>query len=272
MQGRRGWLLHSVIATVVVLAFVGADGVGLARADEDTDEAARATQLIESCIAALGGPKFLGANSFVATGVFTAFVQGQPGVPLPFIDTYVLPDRNRTEFGKKKGRVIQSNAGTTGWKYDGRREVLTPQDPSEIQAFQRYIRANLYNLLRQNWRQPGVELRYLGRVEFAPRVWTEGVTIEFEDGFAVDILFDTRTKLPMASRYREGAESGAAGSLIETRYHDVYLEFDGVKTPRTVDLYRDQAQTARITYETVRYNVAIDSKYFEQPSSSKDVK
>lgn len=239
---------------------------------QDADERARATEIIESGIAALGGPKFLGTNSFVATGVFTSFVQGQPGVPLPFVDTYILPDRNRTEFGKKKGRVIQSNAGATGWKYDGRREVVSAQDQSEIQAFQRYVRANLFNLLKQNWRQPGVELRYLGRIEIGPRIWAEGVTVAFDDGFSVDVLFDPRTKLPVASRYREGAESGAAGSLIETRYHDVYLEFDGVKTPRTVDLYRDQAQTARITYETVRYNVPVDAGYFTQPASAKEIK
>lgn len=231
-----------------------------------------AKALIEAAITALGGEKYLGVTSSVSTGIYTPFVQGRAGFPIEFVDTYVFPDKDRTDFGKKKTRVIQANAGDRGWKYDGAREILSAQEPEEIRAFQRYVRANIDNLFRRTWREPGVVLRYLGRAEIAPRVWTEGAAVDFPDGFSVEIFFDLPTHLPRVSRYHEGAESGAAGSLVETRYHDVYLDFGGVKTPRTIDLYRDKVQTARLVYEDVKFNVPVDPKTFEQPASAKDIK
>lgn len=233
----------------------------------------RRAALVDAAIAALGGPKYLAVTSAVATGIYTPFAQGRAGYPVQFVDTFVYPDRNRTEFGKKKTRVVQSNAGDHGWKYDGAREVLSAQEPEEIRQFQRFTRANIDNIFRISLKQgAGVTLRYIGRTEIAPRVWTEGVAVDYADGLSVEIYFDPQTHLPRLSRYREGAESGAAGSLVETRYHDVYLDFGGVMAPRTVDLYRDQVQTARLIYENVAYNGAVDPKLFEQPASAKTLK
>jgi len=260
---RRRAALALLLLAVVVPRLAGA---------QEASDPERAKALIEAAIAALGGPKYLGVTSAVATGVYTPFVQGHAAFPVEFVDTFVYPDKDRTEFGKKKTRVIQANAGDRGWKYDGAREILTAQEPEEIRAFQRYVRANIDNLFRRTWREPGVVVRYLGRAEIAPRVWTEGAAIDFPDGFSVEVYFDPPTHLPRLSRYREGAESGAAGSLVETRYHDVYLDFGGVKTPRTIDLYRDKIQTARLVYDDVKFNAPVDPKTFEQPANAKAIK
>jgi outer membrane lipoprotein-sorting protein len=241
-------------------------------AEQKKDDPARAAAAMEAAIAALGGPKYLGVTSAIATGVYTPFVQGRAAFPLPFVDTFIYPDKNRTEFGKKKTRVVQSNAGDTGWKYDGARELLTAQEPEEIRQFQRFVRANLDNVLRKAWKEQGVTLRYLGRTEIAPRSWAEGVAVDYPDGLSVEIFFDPQTHLPRISRYREGAESGAAGSLVETHYHDVYLDFGGVMAPRVVDLYRDNVQTARLIYEDIKFNAPVDAGVFRQPASAKDLK
>lgn len=256
---------RALVALLVCAAF------GLPRVSA-ADDHEHAVELVEAAIAALGGQKYLAVKTSVATGVFTGFVSGQRTVPLEFTDTFVYPDKNRTEFGRKKTKVVQSNAGDHGWKYDGARELLEAQSEEEIRQFQRFVRANIDNILRTNWRQPGVQLHAIQRTEIAPRVWTEGVAVEYDDGLRVEIFFDPSTHLPRLSRYREGAESGAAGSLAETRYHDVYFDFDGVKVPRVVDLYRDGAQTARLVYEDVQFNVSVDPQFFEQPASAKDLK
>ena len=212
-------------------------------------------------------------TSVVSRGVFAAYQQGRPGIPTEFVDTIVYPDRNRTDFGKKKkNRVVQANAGDRGWKIDAARGVLLAQTPEEVRGFQRYVRVNIDNVLRRGWREPGVQLRHVGRTEYAPRKWAEVVEIEYPDGLRVELLFDPQTHLPVASRYREGAESGAAGSLLETRFHEPYLDFDGVKVARTVDLYRDGVQTARVIYESVVFNTPIEPGYFDQPANIKDIK
>lgn len=261
----------SRLAAAVVLVVASVASSATAQSDAPKDPA-KAAAAIEAAIAALGGPKYLGVTSSVATGVYTPFVQGHAAFPMPFVDTFIYPDKNRTEFGKKKTRVVQSNAGETGWKYDGAREILTAQEPEEIRQFRRYVRANLDNVLRESWKAKGASLRYIGRTEIGPRLWAEGVAVDFEDGLSVEIYLDSSTHLPRLSRYREGAESGAAGSLVETRYHDVYLDFGGVMAPRVVDLYRDDVQTARLIYEDVKYNTPVDPKLFVQPASAKDIK
>jgi hypothetical protein len=258
--------LRSLAVTLAVALATALPSV--ARADEGRD---RAVALVESAVAALGGPKYLGVTSAVATGIFTAFIQGQRSVPLEFVDTFVYPNRNRTEFGKKKSRIIQANADGRGWKYDGARQIVEPQGDEEVRAFERFVRANIDNILRGAWRQEGANVVHIGRTEIAPRTYAEGVAVEYADGFRVEIFFDPQTKLPVLSRYREGAESGAEGSLVETRYH-LYLDFGGIMAPRTVDLYRDQAQTARIVYDDVKFNVPVDAKVFVQPANAKELK
>ena len=263
--GRALARLSLALTFVLVLNFGAA---AIARPDGDRERAAAG---LEAAIAALGGPKYLAIKSAVARGVFTSFNQGQATFPVDFVDTFVYPDRNRTDFGKKKSRVVQSNTKDGGWKYDGARETLTAQDADEVHQFALYVRANIDNILRGGWRAEGVQLHYIGRTDIAPRVWAEGVSVEYPDGFKVDLFFDPQTHLPVASRYHIGAESGAAGSLVETRYH-VFLDFDGVKVPRTVDLYKDQVQTARLVYDTVDFNTPIDPKFFDQPASAKALK
>ena len=237
----------------------------------ESPDAARAARLIEAATAALGGPQYLAVKSQVSTGVFTGFVQGQRGAPVDFIDTFVFPDRNRTEFGKKKFRVVQSNSGDTGWKFDAQRDMLAAQTAEEVALYKRYVRANLDNVLRGLWRTPDAQLEYLGKAEHAPRQWSEGVALTYGDGLRVEMYFDAQTHLPTRTRYYEGAESGAPGSVLETRYY-FFLDYGGVKAPRTVDLYRDNVQTARVVYDSVAFNAVVDSKVFEKPATAKDLK
>ena len=260
-----------LLAVVALVAAVSASNArGAQQRPRRTEDPEKAKALVERAIAALGGATFLGVTSEVGVGTFTAFEQGRRGIPSPFVDTFVYPDKNRTEFGKKKTRVVQSNAGASGWKYDASREALEDQGESETAAFQRFVRAHAGNVLRRFWREPGVKLHYLGREEIGPREWAEGVAVEYPDGFEVELLFDA-DGLPVISRYREGAESGAAGSLVATKYF-MYIDHGGVKAPRIVDLYRDQVQTARIVYDTVTFNASVAPSAFDRPENAKSLK
>ena len=120
---------------------------------------------------------------------------GRPGAPIDFVDTTVLPDKGRTEFGKKKNRVVQANAGDRGWKYDGPRGALTPRALTRVRAFQLYVRGNLDNVLRIFWRGDGVRLRYLGGASGCPGSGGRRRR-KYSDGFRVEILFDPTTNCP----------------------------------------------------------------------------
>lgn len=267
--GRRALARLCVLVLVLTVFLAPSPTRGAQKAADD--DTIRASATIEAAIVALGGPKYLAVKSASAVGVYTPFNQGQPTVPTQFADVFVYPDKNRTDFGKKKYKVVQSNTGDSGWKFDGARELLVAQTEEEIRLFQRFIRANIDNVLRSEWREQGVQLRYVGRKEIAPRVWAEQVTVTLPEGLEIELLFDPQSHLPVLSRYREGAESGAPGSMLETRYY-TYLDFGGVKVPRTVDLFRDQVQTARLVYEKVAFNEAVPENFFTLPGSAKELK
>ena len=267
-RGRRRALPILPVAALCLLAL--SPGVARPQAAQEHDRTAadhkRAVELIEAVVAALGGSRYTSVKSISSRGVFHPFSQGRPTVPMDFVDTTVFPDKGRTEFGKKKNLVVQTNARDRGWKYDGPRGALTAQTPEEVGAFQLYVRGNIDNVLRTFWRGEGVRLRSLGRTELRPREWVEGVSVEYPDGFRVEIYVDPQTKLPVLSRYREQTDNGGSGSLLETRYN-MYLDFGGVKVPRFVDLYRDGVQTARVVNVSVELNPVVPPSYFEQPAS-----
>lgn len=272
---RLGWRALSFLAVAMLLAAIVVASAQAPQVDAppppQSPDAARAASLIEAATMALGGPQYVAVKSQVSTGVFTGFVQGQRGAPVDFIDTFVFPDRNRTEFGKKKFRVVQSNSGDTGWKFDAQRDMLAAQTAEEVALYKRYVRANLDNVLRGMWRASDARLEYLGKAEHAPRQWSEGVALTYGDGLRVEMYFDSQTHLPTRTRYYEGAESGAPGSVLETRYY-FFLDYGGIKAPRTVDLYRDNVQTARVVYDSVAFNAPVDPKVFDKPATAKDLK
>jgi hypothetical protein len=266
-----GWIRVAGVVVAFVSAVAAQSSPVAPPPPPESPDAVKAAGVLEAATAALGGPRYLAVKSQVSTGVFTGFVQGHRGAPVDFIDTFVFPDRNRTEFGKKKTRVVQTNTGDTGWKFDAQRDMLAAQTPEEVALFKRYIRANLDNVLRGLWRSPDAQLEYLGKIEMAPRQWSERVALTYGDGLRVELFFDLQTHLPTLTRYFEGAESGAPGSVLETRYY-FFLDHGGIKAPRTVDLYRDNVQTARVVYDTVAFNAPVEPQVFEKPATAKDLK
>jgi hypothetical protein len=240
----------------------------LAMTADAADDRDRALQLIDGAVQALGGERYRSVRALVSRGVYTAFNGGERGVPVDFVDTFVYPDRNRTEFGKKKSRVVQSNAGDKGWKYDGARKVLVEQTAEEIHAFHLYARASVDNLLRKDWRRERATVSYIGRKEVAPRQWAEAVVVEYEDGLHVELMFDPTTGVPVLSRYREVVNGAAA--TVETHYFQ-YLDWGGVKVARIFDLYRDGVQTARVVVDAVEVNPTIATSYFDRPANLKSI-
>mgnify|MGYP001024109601 FL=1 len=162
---RLGLRALSFLAVAMLLAAIGVASAQAPQVDAppppQSPDAARAASLIEAATVALGGPQYIAVKSQVSTGVFTGFVQGQRGAPVDFVDTFVFPDRNRTEFGKKKFRVVQSNSGDTGWKFDAQRDMLAAQTAEEVALYKRYVRANLDNVLRGMWRASDARLESL---------------------------------------------------------------------------------------------------------------
>lgn len=251
---------------------IGLLSVGIWASAQEPDRKegpARALALIREAIAVRGGDRYLNARSIVSRGEYTPFVKGVSGLPQPFIDYIVYPDRERTEFGKGDRKFIQTNVGSSGWIYDAEQKRIRDQTDEQIRRWQQGVRYDLDNLLRRGWQEEGAKVVYLGRREAWRNTFSEAVRIEFADEASVTLHFDSRAKLPMMTEFKMIGEEGATNEQV--RYFQ-WIELDGIRFPKIQDAYREGVQSARIYYETVSFNVAVEEKLFPKPSNIKEVK
>lgn len=250
------------IAVVILPAAVSAQ-------EPDENDPAKAAALVREAIAARGGEAYLKITALESRGQYTPFAKAVSGDPLPFVDYIVYPGRERTEFGKGDSKFIQSNSETANWVYDGTQRMIRDQKEEQVKQFQQSSRYDLDNLLRTASHQSGVKLVYLGRREAWRNTFTEALRVDFADGGTATLHFDPRSKLPLMIEYKTVGEEGAVNN--EVRYFR-WVDFTGIKFPTIQDSYRNGKQSARVSFDTVSFNVSVPDKLFAKPANIKEVK
>lgn len=241
---------------------------------QDTNDAAKAEALLREAIKTRGGDAYLKVRSVVGRGAYTAFEKGESGLPTEFVDYVVYPDRERTEFGKGDHKYIQTNSGNEGWVYDAAQKMIRPQTEEQVKNFKQGLRQDLDHLLKYGWQEEGAKLIYVGRREVWKNTFSEAIRVEFADGLAVTIHFDTRAKLPLMIEYpakyknEDGEERLGENQVRFFRW----VNFGGIQFPTIQDSYRNGKQTTRVNYETVNLNAEVPEKLFAKPNNIKEVK
>jgi hypothetical protein len=241
---------------------------------QEPNDAAKAEALLRDAIKTRGGEAYLKVRSVVSRGTYTAFEKGESGLPTEFVDYVVYPDRERTEFGKGDHKYIQTNAGNEGWIYEAAQKMIRPQTEEQIKIFKQGLRQDLDHILQHGWQEPGAKLIYVGRREVWKNTFSEAIRVEFADGLAVTMHFDTRAKLPLmieyAGKYKneDGEERLGDNQVRFFRW----VNFGGIQFPTIQDFYRNGKQTTRVNYETVTLNAEVPEKLFAKPNNIKEVK
>jgi hypothetical protein len=236
---------------------------------DDPANVEKGKKLLQQTIEARGGVALLNYKTIEATGQYTQFEQGVSTIPVRFEDTIVLPDKERTEFGKgkKKDRKINVNVGATGWVYDGEAETLKDQNEKQIQGFHESRETDVDMVLRAAVQNKDAVVRFYGREETQPGERADVILIKLKLTFYV--MLDPATKLPRTMTYEKAEEKGMA--RYEYRFNQ-YVPYDGVRFPNIVDLYRDGIQISRVNYQTIKLNGAIPDTLFAKPANAKAIK
>ncbi|MGI8470000.1 MAG: hypothetical protein ACR2N3_16290 [Pyrinomonadaceae bacterium] len=232
-----------------------------------SDEKAEA--VVKKAVEKLGGQKYLQAKSQVSAGNFTLLAGGQPQPPSSFVDALVFPDKERTEFKQGGAKTIQTNAGDTGWIFDGANKIVKLQSKSEVEDFQRDVSASLNNLLRGDW-QGKATLSYAGRRQASIGKRNDVVRLTYADGFAVEFEFSD-DGLPVKAIYKRKNSNTGEEQKEEDRYAQ-FVEVQGVSTPFIVDHFINDQQTSRINYLNIEFNKNVPDSIFNKPNSPKDLK
>ncbi len=231
---------------------------------------ARAEQILQRAIEALGGGNFLKISTVISRGQYTPFKNGVSGIPTAFIDYIMYPDRERTEFRGGGMRTIQVNAGESGWIYDGAARTVKDITREQVEDFRFNIRTTVENLLRGSWRKEGARINYAGRREAGIGRRNETVRLTYPDGMGVEFEFGAKDGLPAKILYQRKNAEGQ--DVPEEDRLAQYITLDGIVAPFVVDHFRAGVQTSRINYESIEFNVLIAEALFTRPANAKAVK
>ena len=235
----------------------------------------KSQQIIDRAIATLGGPKYLGVQTVIGKGFFTAFKDGMTQLPARFLDYIQYPDHERTEFVGGGIRTIQTNTGDTGWVFDGGPKKISDQTPAQVEEFKRGIRTGLEYLLRGYWKKEGGKITYVGRREAGLAKRNDAIRLTFPDGYWVEYEFGAKDNLPSKIIYKRQRKDPDSGDMVETTEEDQFFKFiemDGVTSAWVIDHYINGKQSSRINYESVQYNQAFPSDLFTKPANIKAIK
>ena len=263
-------LVNLVILSVFLLLSVAASK---AQTPASVDE--KSQKIIERAIGVLGGQTYLNVQTVIGKGFYSEFKEGVPQVPVKFLDYIAYPDRERTEFTTSGVRSIQTNAGDTGWVFDGFVKKISDQTPAQVEGFKRTMRTSVENLLRGWWRSEGGKVTYAGRREAGLAKRNETVRLTYPDGFWVEFEFGAKDGLPAKVIYKRSRKDMDSGDQVETTEEELLLRsitVNGVSAPWVIDRFVDGKQISRINYESIQYNQNLADTLFDKPADVKSIK
>jgi hypothetical protein len=251
---------------------------------EEEASSKQARIVLDQMITALGGQAFLTYSDKEEKGRRHAFDHnGQPlgrigcgtiiviptcsdyqGDAPVFVRYWKWPDKERWEMFPNRSWVVvvNGNSGTESVSKDHRR--LDDKEVSEYRQFNAY---SIEAVTREWLKDPHVQLYYDGKA-IAEQKEAEQVTLMAPDHRTIVLYIDAHSHLPLRliHNYRDPETKER---IEEAQSYDNYRPFQGIQTPLTVTLYRNEIIFTQRFLSAVRYNTAVPDAKFDLTQASK---
>jgi hypothetical protein len=242
---------------------------GLCAQNPDTltpdQSTAKAKQIMNQLVEAMGGQKFLAAKGSECNGRVAQFGHnGEMSGYIDFHEYWQFPDKKRTDLGKK-GNIIDLFFGDEGWTLD--RGGVSEEAATVVSDFQGALKRNLSTLLRQRMHEQGTSYRFAGMavVDLKPVDWVE---ITDADEQMMRVAVDRSTHLPV----RSVAVIDDRENSVKIEEVTVYTNFqsvDGVNMPKQISRERDGRRTAQVFYDSCQLNPSLAPDFFTKAALDK---
>ncbi len=249
---------------LVVLLLMGTASSAPTPAGQDKDyltpqeSEAKAKELIQRGIQALGGERYLKAHDIYCDGRLAQFdSQGQVSGYPEIFDYILFPDKNRTEYFKKRNIIYVTN-GDKGWSLD---RAGVEDLPAESGAeHSEDLKIDIHNVLRFRLKEEGMHFRYQGKdmVDLKPSEWVE---ITDRDRRVIRIAFVQATGLPIRAKFVT-RDKETRVRTEETEYYSNYQTLDSIETPLRVYRERNGRMVHQLFWNTCSYNTGVDESFF----------
>jgi hypothetical protein len=263
--------IHVAIGAALALAlfFVHAQAARAQNADSlmPAESAAKARDILDQAIAALGGQAYLQLRDADCTARFAGFERsGEVGGLGQVRILRQFPDKNRTEYDKR-GDIVTVYAGDTGWTLD--RSGVEEMPAGEIAVYQEQLKNDANFILRYRLNEPGLTLRY-GGTEVVDLKQVDWIEIGDSEGRNVRIAVDRVSRFPVRfvvnTRDNEGARNES------TTVYSNYRPVNGVQMPFQVSRFRNGQQVSQVFYTACKYNTNLPGELFDRASLDKHFK
>jgi len=253
---------------------------GSARAQDTTvlapeASAARAREVIQQAIRALGGPAYLNVKDITRSGRFSTFEHnGASTGTVRLVVMVKLPDKERIEYiirreyetymplpidipFHKTGSAYEVHNGEQGWTLAG--GGVDDMSPEAFDRVHQQRKKDINLLFRTRLNDPEVVLRYTGQdtldLKFVD--WVEASA----DRFTTRIAIDHTTHLPIHAvfLYRD-PETGDA--VQDDDSFSSYHLIQGVMTPMQVSHDHNGWHISQVFLEDVKYNTGLSDSLF----------
>jgi hypothetical protein len=240
--------------------------------------AAKAKQLLQQVIAALGGQAYLNVHDTQCDGRAAQF--GTAGTLMGFTlfrDIWLLPDKNRVEYFTKGehtilgflmgaddllithgGAMMTIYTADGGWTLD--KSGVSDEPDDVIKNFNDQIKSGMNNMLRRRLNEPGVDVQYGGTdlIDLKEAEW-----IEFTDSDHRNMRMgiDKFTHLPLRWIVTTRNPETRVYSSVTTSYTQ-YRLLDGVKTPLSIEMSRDDRKLTQTFLTDCKYNADLAPQLF----------
>lgn len=257
---------HVIWAALLVVLFgFGASRTAAAQDGQflmPEESAAKAKQLLQEAIVALGGNTYLNVHNSTCTGRIGQFDHGGNLNGFGhFIDYEVPPDKERQE-NLPKRNIIEVYNGDKGWELDRGGVSEAPQ--VDLIDFMQGNKIDIDNILRYRIHEPSMVFRYGGPdiVDLKQADWVELVD---SDNRTIRIAIATATHLPL----RKIVDTRDPRSRMKSEEIEIYSNYhplEGIQTPFQVTRERNGIKIFQVFFDKCEYNTDLDNSLFTRES------
>jgi hypothetical protein len=255
------------VAVLIGLGVASFAGAPRASAQDDevlmpAESAAKAKQIIQQGIDALGGQAYLNIHDITYTGRLGMFGHsGDLNGFETFIDYEIPPSKDRQE-NLPKRNIIEVYNGDKGWVLD--RGGVSDAAVTDVAKYEEDTKVDLYNILRYRIHEANMIFRYAGFdvVDLKEADWVELVDSENR---TVRIAFARGTRFPI----RKVVDTRDPNSQLrseEVEYYSLYHPIDGIETPFQITRERNGMKVYQVFFDTCHYNTNLSDSLFSKES------
>ena len=219
---------------------------------------AKARQLLDQMIAALGGDAWLSYKTFAQQGRTYNFFHGKPtSEGALFWRFYQYPDKERRELTKQRDVIYIYNGGKG---YEKTFKGTAADDDNTVEEVVRSRQHSLEVVLREWLKDPKTVLFYDGQ-SVADQQLVDVVTLLNQDNDQLSIGIDVHTHLPISKRYtwRDPDKYKVEDETIYGNYRKV----QGIETPYTITHLRDGEMSGQSFLSHAEYNTTFAPGFFD---------